>query len=320
MPVTLRLDLDRHSVAFDHDEIFKRRIPDFRALITRYRGTQCTPSTTGTIVTAWQKSLYRFGGIPLEETIVATILVRRDGTVHALSLDERSHGGMGLLCNFRHLQRCMNRVLRGKRFADFSRACPTAGDAQCLHLFEVLSAASSFYAHLTAQKREEGAEEELLNVYPGRGHIRIQNRHWVLGKLRDSEITLRHITKPQLTLDHLPTALNATMTITCGGDTTAELVQAEDFRGIYGKMNRILAKCARQEKVDFDVKGRLRFTNTTAMVGLLLLTIAHESMHFLRSFRIERLLHVLQAGGERPSCIAFGALQETYQEKPSLAV
>ena len=124
MSLTLRKDLDLRDVVFDHDFIFKRHaFFDLHALIARYRGTVCTPSDRGTIVTAWQKSVYRFGGIPLEETVVATIMVRRDGVVHGMSLDERSHGGLGPLCDFRKLQRCMNRMLRGRSFADFLRIC-----------------------------------------------------------------------------------------------------------------------------------------------------------------------------------------------------
>ena len=98
MPLTLRKDLDRRNVAFDHDFIFKSHaFFDLRSLITRYRGTVCTPEGDGTPVTAWQKSIYRFGMVPLEETVVATIRVLSDGTVRALELDKRSHGGLGPL-------------------------------------------------------------------------------------------------------------------------------------------------------------------------------------------------------------------------------
>ena len=315
MPLKLRLEPNRRSFAFDHDYIFKSRSADPKALITRFRGTQCVPAEHGRIVTAWQKSIYRFGGIPLEETIVATILVRWDGTVHGLSLDERSHGGLGWLCNFRHMQQCMNRLMRGKRFSDFSRICPTAGDAQCLHLFEVLSAAASFHAHLEAQELLEGSEEELLRIYPGKRRIRVINNHCVLGQQRETELVLRHMAKPRTNLKCIPQEIDARLIISAAGKQESETVQAEDFRSLYGRLNRLLAKSARQEKDAFHVKGRMRFTNITALVGLLLLTISHESMHIMRSFRIERLLHELQAGGERATCIAFAALQKTYEPK-----
>ncbi len=309
MPLKLRLDLDRRSFAFNHDEIFKSRSFNRKALIVRYRGTQCTPAQHGTIVTAWQKSIYRFGGIPLEETIVATILVRWDGIVHGLSLDQRSHGGLGRLCDFRHLQQCMTRVMRGKRFADFSKLCPTAGDAQCLHLFEVLTAAASFYAHLETLGRWDGAEEELLHIYPEKRRIRVTNSHWVLGELRECEMLLQHNSRPRTNLQSLPEELDSQLTVFCAGDRLDEPVQATDFRGIYGRLNRLFAMSARKEKAAFGVKGRMRFTNVTALVGLLLLTISHESMTVMRSIRIERLLHAMQARGERAGCIAFGALQ-----------
>ena len=104
MPLTLQRDLDRRNVAFDHDFIFKTRSLHFKSLITRYRGTNCVSAQHGVIVTSWQKSIYCFGSIPLEETIVATVLVRWDGKVHGVSLDRRSHGGLGKLCDFTQLQ------------------------------------------------------------------------------------------------------------------------------------------------------------------------------------------------------------------------
>ena len=112
MSLTLQRDLDRRNVAFDHDFFFKSRSLNFKALITRYRGTNCVPAQYGVIVTAWQKSIYRFGGIPLEETIVATILVRWDGKVHGVSLDRRSHGGLGA---FRSLSAVDRRFFVGSR-------------------------------------------------------------------------------------------------------------------------------------------------------------------------------------------------------------
>ena len=313
MSLTLRKDLDRRDVVFDHDFIFKSHAYfDLHALITRYRGTVCTPADHGVIVTAWQKSVYRFGFIPLEETIVATIMVRHDGVVHGLSLDERSHGGLGPLCDFRQLQRCMNRMLRGKVFADFLRICPSAGDANCLHLFEVLTAAASFYAHLREKGLDHGSEEELLNIRPKRDAIVSTNERWVLGKEQDVEITLRHHKPPLATPPlRLPQQLNCVLSIRCSGKPPLdEHIEARDFRAVYGQMNRVLAKVNRLERESFHVKGRMRFTNATSFVGLMLLTLAHESMHLLRAPRILLTLNYLQAGGARPGCIAFCSIQK----------
>ena len=311
MPLTLRRDLDRRDVVFDHDFIFDSHdYLNLHALITRYRGTVCTPADHGTIVTAWQKSIYRFGGFPLEETIVATIIVRPDGVVRGLSLDERSHGGLGPLCDFKQLHRCMNRMLRGKAFADFLRVCPTAGDANCLHLFEVLSAAASFYAHLREKGLDHGSEEELLNICPKRDAIVSTNERWVLGEEQRAEITLRHRTPPVTTLERLPQQLSSVISIRCDGkDALEETIQAKDFRAVYGQMNRVLAKFNRLEKETFRVKGRMRFTNATSFVGLMLMTLAHESMHILRAPRMLLTLNFLQAGGARPGCIAFCEIQ-----------
>lgn len=316
MPLTLRKDLDRRNVAFDHDFIFKSHaFFDLRSLITRYRGTVCTPEGDGTTVTAWQKSIYRFGMVPLEETVVATIRVLSDGTVRALELDKRSHGGLGPLCDFKKLQRCMNCMLRGKRFADFLRICPTAGDANCLHLFEVISAAASFYAHIREKDLPQGAEEELLNIRPKRGQIVSTNERWVLGEEQNLEITLRHNTPPVTTRVRLPQQLDSVLSVRCDGECRfEEPIQAPNFRAVYGQMNRVLSKVSRLEKEKFSVKGRMRFTNVTSFVGLMLMTLSHESMHILRSLRMLVTLNYLQAGGARAKCVAFCTLQKPFQK------
>ena len=59
----------------------------------------------------------------------------------------------------------------------------------------------------------------------------------------------------------------------------------------------------------------MRFSNVTAFAGLMLLTLAHESMHVFRSARIGLMLNDLQQSGARESCIAFTAIQNTYKSK-----
>lgn len=317
MSLTLRKDLDHRNVALDHDFIFKSHAYfDLRSLITRYRGTVCTPEEQGTIVTTWQKSIYRFGLFPLEETVVATIHVDPDGIVRDLTLDKRSHGGLGPFCNFKKLSQCMDCMLRGKVFADFLRICPTAGDANCLHLFEVISAGASFFAHLREKGLDRGAEEELLDIRPKRGVIVSTNDRWVLGKEQSAEITLRHRRKPLTAkLVRLPEKIDSVISVRCDGeDALSEQIETKDFRGVYGQMNRVLAKFNRLERESFHVKGRMRFTNATSFVGLMLLTIAHESMHWLRAPRILLTLNYLQVGGARPGCIAFCSLQKPFRK------
>lgn len=313
MPLTLRKDLDHRNVASDHSFIFKSHAYfDLRSLITRYRGTACEPEEQGTVVTAWQKSVYRFGFIPLEETVIATIHVNPDGVVRNLTFDRHSHGGLGPFCNFKKLQHCMDCMLRGKVFSDFLRICPTAGEANCLHVFEVISAGASFYAHLREKGLKRGAEEELLDIRPKRGVIVSTNDRWVLGEEQSAEITLRHRKAPlTANLVRLPQQIDSVISVRCDGvDALSESIESKDFRGVYGQMNRVLAKFNRLEKEAFRVKGRMRFTNATSFVGLMLLTIAHESMRWLRAPRILLTLNYLQAGGARPGCIAFCSIQK----------
>ena len=301
-------DLDTRDVIFDHSFVFERSL-DFRALITRYRGTVCRRSATGWVVTAWQKSLYRFGNFPLEEAICATILLSESGIVHSISLDKKSHGGLGPFCDFKTLQICMNRVLRGKDFAAFSRLCPTSGDVRCLHLFEVLGSAAGFYEELLQRGDQQGSEEELLRVHPQRDGIRMENEHIVFGQERRMELMLRHDQVPGFSSKAMPESMLATLTARLDGDEVlSEQLEAGEFRAIYGKLNRSVSKCHRIEKAAFGCKSRMRFTNYTSLTGLLLLTMSHSAMRILRGPRILMMLQVLQSGGERMNCIGFASL------------
>ena len=318
MKTRLRLcrDLESRDVIFDHGFIFERSL-DYRALITRYRGTVCRHTSTGYVVIAWQKSLYRFGNFPLEEAICATVLLSGSGVVRRVTLDEKSHGGLGPLCNFRTLEHCMNRVLGGKDFAAFSRLCPTAGDAQCLHLFEVLGSAAGFFEELLRQNRDHGSEEELLRIYPQRDGIHVENEHIMLDKDHCMDITLHHKHEPKFTLQRIPNGLISTLRARSAERAVLdEQIEASDFRGVYGKLSRTLSKLHRAEKTALGCVGRMRFTNYTSLTGLLLLTLSHSAMHVLRGPRILRMLQILQTGGERMNCIGFSAL---YRKRPGCA-
>ena len=109
----------------------------------------------------------------------------------------------------------------------------------------------------------------------------------------------------------LPQQLDSVLSVRCDGrDAFEEAIHAQNFHAVYGQMNRVLAKVNRLEKEAFRVRGRMRFTNATSFVGLMLLTLAHESMRVLRAPRILLTLNFLQVGGARPGCIAFCALQK----------
>ena len=136
-----------------------------------------------------------------------------------------------------------------------------------------------------------------------------------MGQEQEVEITLRHKRPPLTTPNRLPQKLDSVISVRCDGrDAMTEPIETKDFRGVYGQMNRVLAKFNRLEKETFRVKGRMRFTNATSFVGLMLLTLAHESMHLLRAPRILLTLNYLQAGGARPGCIAFCAIQKTMKK------
>lgn len=311
MKLDLCPNLDEMDVVFDHDFVFEAHTKDRGTLITRYRGTAVRPSDAGFTVVAWQKSVYHFGGLNREVPVFATVLLDAQGVVRALSLDERCLGSQGARCDFRALSICMNERLRGKPFAAFTEHCSGAGEARCLHLFELLSGAAGFFALLRQRGLTQGSEQEIVRIRPNRGGLTAENRHVLLGKESVFELSLRHLEAPRRNERDLTCFLRAEASVRHQGEEAfTQTLQADRFEDVYAALNLLFSQCYQLDKRALELPGRrrVRFTNCTGLAGLLLLTFSHESMAGAasRALRIERILHFIQTGEGRTGCIGFG--------------
>ena len=311
MELALQPDLDTRDVVSDHSFVFDAHARQARTLITRYRGTVVRPSDAGYTVTAWQKSVYHFGGLSREVPVLATVLLDTGGTVRDLRLDERCAGSQGKRCDWRTLEQCMLERLRGKAFTAFGTACPGAADARCLHLYELLAGAAGFFALVRERGRSEGSEQELVTIRPDRGGLVCENRHILLGRESALQIDLRHLEPPRRDEHDLTCFLNAAVTVRHQGEEAfCQDLRADRFEEAYTALNLLFARCCRLERQALALPGheRARFTNWPALAGLFLLTFSHESMAgaVLRAVRIERMLRFLQTGEGRRGCIGFG--------------
>jgi hypothetical protein len=311
MKLELQPDLNARDVVHDHSFVFDAHARDRKTLITRYRGTAVCAADTGFIVTAWQKSVYHFGGLNREVPVLATVLLDAEGTVLDLHLDERCAGSQGKRCDWQTLQRGMLEQLRGKPFTAFGTACPSAADARCLHLYELLGGAAGFFALLRERGLSEGSEQELVTIRPDRGGLVCENQHVLLGRESVLQIDLRHLEPPRRNEHDLPCFLNAEATVYHQGiEAFRQELRADRFEDVYTALNLLFGRCYRLERQALALPGRerARFTNCPALAGLFLLTISHESMAgaMLRAVRIERMLRFLQTGEGRRGCIGFG--------------
>ena len=311
MKLDLMPELNTRSTVSDLGFVFDDYEEDRRALITRFRGTACSRSEEGFSVAAWQKSVYRFGGIRREVPLAVVLQLDPCGNVIALELDDRCRGSQGRRCDFQTLQACMREKLLGESFLSFSSACPNAGAARCLHLFELLSGASDFFAVLQKRGLQSGSEQELVTITPNPDGLSLVNRHIVLENESTLQVSLRHIDPPRRGDHGLIQHLNAVAEVSHQGcPDGASTLKAEPFEDVYTALNMLFGRYFQQEKKALELPGnmRLRFTNFTAFAGLLLLTLCHESMHgtVSRILRIEKILHDLQTGDNHAGCIGFG--------------
>jgi hypothetical protein len=301
--------LDPRAVRSDHGFVFDAHDHDLKQLITRYRGTVIEKTELGYAVTGWQKSIYHFGGLNREVPIVVTILLDDKGLIRSLKIDEQSEGSQGRRCDFACLETLCGDKLRGVDLAELGSRVSSAPDVKCLHLFEILSACSSFYSALGAQGLQEGTEQEYIAIFPEKNGLRSEAVHEILGKRDRTQIRLEHRTPPRLGRENLAESLDAEVTARYNDeDAFTEELHASDFETVYAQLNRLFSKCHHREKAYFGLKGRVRFFNSPSMVGLFLLTISHSGVKGLvtRAWKIEKILHYLQTGYGKNPCKGFG--------------
>ena len=301
--------LDPASVKFDASFVFDAHNRNRKQLITRYRGTVVERTQLGYVVTGWQKSIYHFGGLNREVPIVVTILLDDRGLIRSLKIDERSEGSQGRRCDFACLEALCGEKLKGLALSELGSRVSSAPDVKCLHLFEILSACSSFYTYLTAQGLLDGTEQEYIAIFPEKNGLRSEAVHEILGKRDRTQIRLEHRTPPRLSGENLAESLDAAVTVKYNDEEAfTEELHASDFETVYAQLNRLFSKCHHREKAYFDLKGRVRFFNSPSMVGLFLLTISHSGVRGLvtRAWKIEKILHYLQTGYGKNPCKGFG--------------
>ena len=314
MKLELIPDLDGCDVAAEHDFVFRAKQTARGVLITRFRGTVCRPAEQGITVSAWQQSVYRFGGLRISVPLFATVQLDRGGVVLDLKLDELCRGSQGSKCDFSELERCMGGLLCGKSFAEFNLRCPSAEDARCLHLFELLGGAASFYALLRGRGQEEGSEQELMRLFPDRAGLRCENRHIVLSREHSTVVEMSHSTPPRLDENDFVRDLDAAVRVFCNGEQAFETeLRADHYHEAYAALSRLYGRCFRLERQALDYpNGRAaRFTNYPALSALSLLSFSYAAMHggLTRALRVERILRRLQKGDAEAACIGFA--QET---------
>lgn len=302
------LDLGRIDVFAKPSFIFALDSDRRQDLITRYRATVCTGDSSGATIRAWQKSIYRFGGLHRQVPMAVTVSLDASGLIKNIEIDAPSRGSQGKNCDFACLEASLRDKLISNRFVDFSRIYKDAGTTGCLHIFEILSGASSFYELMCRRGLTDGSEQELLRISPYGGGIQAVNEHEVLGKTAVTELSLKYNAKPGFGKKGLPESLDADVSVDFNGKAAASSrVRANDFAGCYSGLNRCFTRAYNAEKKFFDVPGKQRFSNLPSLVGLVVLALSHEGMSgtLSRAAKLESILIFLQTGEGREGCIGF---------------
>ena len=301
--------IDALNASSDHGFVFDAHNREQSQLITRYRGTSVIRSGQSRTVTGWQKSIYHFGGLNREVPVVVTIELGRGGIIKNIHIDEKSRGSQGKRCDFACLQELCNEKLAGTEISELGRRVTSAPDVKCLHLYEILSACSSFCAYLDSRGLKEGTEHEYIAIRPDMDGITAETTHEILGEKDSMRIRMDNREKPSLDENGLTCAFEAAAEIRYNGEKVLETgLAAGDFETVFAQLNRLFSKCHHMEKEFFGIKGRARFFNTPSMTGLFLLTMSHCGMRggVSRAVRIEKILHYLQTGYGRNPCKGFG--------------
>lgn len=291
------------------DFVFDAHVRDRDVLITRYRGTIIRPLKEGRYqLIGWQKSIYHFGGLNREVPIGAVITADGEGIIRDFRFDGRCEGSQGKNCDFSILHERISKKLIGKTISDIERIYITAGDVQCLHVFEILCSIASFYGLLKNRGLEEGQEQELATIIPTESGLICRDRHELLGGFNETEMLLTHCEPHRLNERNLCSYVNCDVHVRRHNEgNVTESLYAENFEGVYAQLNRLFSKCLRQEKRYFGLSGKVRYSMYPSLAGLFLLTFSHEGMEGSvdRALKIEKILHFIQAGEGRTPCLGF---------------
>lgn len=136
--------------------------------------------------------MYRFGGLYREVPIAVRAELDESARIVSLTIDEESCGSQGKSCDFACLERSLRDKLINRPFTEFSQIYKDAGTTGCLHVFEILSGASAFFAVLRDSGRDGGSEQELVKISSDAGGLIAENIHEVLGKTSVTNIDIRH--------------------------------------------------------------------------------------------------------------------------------
>ncbi len=307
MQITYLPDLKKVSIPDDHGIVFDAHDRDHSRLITRWRGTIAEKTEDGGVITAWQKSIYHFGGLDREVPILVKIVLDKDARIRAVLIDKRSRGSQGKWCDFACLENLTDSLLNGLEISELHRTVNKAADVKCLHLFEILAGAASFYDTLPADKKA-GSEQELLFISPDKEGLTAQNVHEINGKRDRMVIRLDHNSEPVMNEENLCAGSDAEVKVEYNGeDVLSEHISGDSFELVFASLNRLFSKCQILEKKNFAQKGRIKFSNYPSMVGLFLLTFSHSSMRGGpgNAYKIEKRLHYLQTGYHSQPCKGF---------------
>ena len=228
--------------------------------------------------------------------------------IASLGIDEESCGSQGKSCDFACLERTLRDKLINRPFIEFSQIYKDAGTTGCLHVFEILSGASAFFAVLRDSGRDGGSEQELVKISSDAGGLIAENIHEVLGKTSVTNIDIRHNALPTFGKKGLPESMDAHLSVSVNGKTVSETdIKADDFPGCYSRLNRAYTRAYHAEKKFFAAGGKQRFSNLPSLVGLTVLALSHEGMSgtFSRAAKLENNLIFLQTGEGREGCIGF---------------
>lgn len=308
MQITQLSGLDTEKLCRDHSILFDTHNRDRSQLITRWRGTVVEKTEDWTVITAWQKSIYHFGGLDREVPILVTMMLKPDGTISSVIIDDRSRGSQGKRCDFPCLEALTGSLLIDKNISELHRIVSSAGDVKCLHLFEILAGAASFYGTLPDEDKS-GTEHELLIITPDKNGLTAENVHEICGKEDRMVFRLSHTTPPAMSDENMCCAADAEVRLEHNGeDAGIEHVSGDSFELVFASLNRMFSKCQLMEKKEFGQKGRIKFSNYPSMVGLFLLSFSHGAMKGGpgKAYKIERILHYLQTGYHSQPCKGFG--------------
>lgn len=160
------------------------------ALAQRTISLELYQENGSTVITAWQCNMARLKTTDLKLPTVLRFILDETGCVTDAELMDDFKGSQGIPCSQRYLNRVLKNVTLGMDFHSDDTILHNETMLHCRHIFELTTAAMTFYRYCPPKPGEHSRVYESTKAYPWEQGLRVRDEYTINGTTIVTEETL----------------------------------------------------------------------------------------------------------------------------------